>query len=63
MLFKVKKKDNGKIYAMKALRKRELILKRQIVYAVGELNILKQTNHPFIVQLHFSFQVKKKIKI
>jgi len=53
----VKKVDDGKIYAMKALRKRNLILKNQLRYAVTEANVLKSTNHPFILALHYAFQV------
>jgi len=53
----VKKVDDGKIYAMKALRKRNLILKNQLRYAVTEANVLKNTSHPFILALHYAFQV------
>ena len=53
----MKKKDNGKICAMKALKKKELIQKRQLIYAVTEANVLKRAQHQFIVQLHHSFQV------
>lgn len=56
----MKKKDNGQIYAMKALKKKELIQKRQLIYAVTECNVLKKARHPFIVQLYYSFQVFKE---
>jgi len=51
------KKDTKKIYAMKALRKRNLILKNQLRYAVTEANVFKTTDHPFVLSLHFAFQV------
>lgn len=55
-VYKVKKRDDGKIYAMKALRKRNLILKNQLRYAVTEANVLKSTCHPFVLALHYAFQ-------
>ena len=42
---------------MKALKKKELIQKRQLIYAVTEANVLKKSSHQFIVQLYYSFQV------
>jgi Serine/threonine protein kinase len=56
-VYKVKKKDDGKIYAMKALKKRNLILKNQLRYAITECNVLKTTQHPFVLGLHYAFQV------
>ncbi len=55
--FQVKKRDNQKIYAMKVLRKRNLILKNQLKYAVTEANVFKMTDHPFVLGLHYTFQV------
>ena len=43
---------------MKALYKRTLILRKKLRYAVTEANILKKVEHPFILHLHYSFQVK-----
>ncbi|KAL4442189.1 hypothetical protein ABPG74_009207 [Tetrahymena malaccensis] len=48
-VFLAKKKDSGNIYAIKALKKRPLIMKRQLRYAVTEANVLKMCNHPFIL--------------
>ena len=42
---------------MKALKKRQLIIKRQLKYAITEANVLKKSNHPFILGLHYAFQV------
>lgn len=56
-VYKVKKKDDGKIYAMKALKKRNLIMKNQLKYAITEANVLRTANHPFILSLHYAFQV------
>ena len=46
----------GKQYALKALKKKNLIMQKQLKYAIIEANILKQANHPFIINLHFAFQ-------
>lgn len=47
---------NGSLYALKALKKKNLILQKQLKYAIIEANILKQANHQFIINLHFAFQ-------
>lgn len=54
-VFLVRKKDDNKQFAMKALKKRNLIVKKQLKYAVTEANVLKSCNHPFILGLHYAF--------
>ena len=49
-------KKTGLSYALKVLNKKKLFAKKQLKYAVGEANILKRLNCPFIVKLHFAFQ-------
>lgn len=56
-VFLVKKKNDGQLYAMKVLKKRDLILKKKLRYAITETKILKTCNHPFILQIYYSFQV------
>jgi len=56
-VYMVKKKLDEKVYAMKALKKRDLIIKKQLRYAVTEVNVLKRCNHPFVLTLHYAFQV------
>jgi serine/threonine protein kinase len=56
-VYKVRLKQTGRFYAMKVLNK-ELLWKRgQIKYAKTEAHILETANHPFILSLHFAFQV------
>lgn len=43
-------------YALKSFKKKKLVINKQIKYIVCELNILKQLSHPYIVNLHFTFQ-------
>jgi len=62
-VFKVKLKDDpsSKIYAMKVINKNILIRKKQMKYAVGECNVLKRCDCPFIVKLYFSFQTMENL--
>ena len=55
-VYKVKQKNTGKIYAMKVLNKSYLIQKKLLRYAITECNVLKQSDCPFIIKLHYSFQ-------
>eukprot|EP01133_Synstelium_polycarpum_P017404 gene17404-20763_t len=55
-VFLVKKKDSGKLYAMKVLNKREMMKKKQIAHTHTEKMVLSTMDHPFIVRLHFAFQ-------
>ena len=48
--------ENEVEYALKCFKKKKLVINKQIKYIVAELNILKQLSHPFIVNLHFTFQ-------
>lgn len=43
-------------YALKCFKKKQLVINKQIKYTIAELSILKQLDHPFIVNLHFTFQ-------
>lgn len=58
-VYQVRKKDNGRIYAMKILSKKLIVKKKEIAHTIGERNILVRTSaaaSPFIVGLKFSFQ-------
>jgi len=52
----VKKKDNGKTYAMKMLTKKDLVRRQQIKHTMTEREVIANIKHPFIVSLHFAFQ-------
>lgn len=41
---------------MKVLKKAFLVKNNHLKYAVGEANIMKQTDHPFVLMMHYSFQ-------
>lgn len=58
-VYQVRKKDNGRIYAMKILSKKLIVKKKEIAHTIGERDILVRTSaaaSPFIVGLKFSFQ-------
>jgi serine/threonine protein kinase len=53
----VQKKDNGKIYAMKCLKKSQMILQDQMAHVKAERDILAQSSKcEWVVQLFYSFQ-------
>jgi len=54
-VFLVEKKDDKKLYAMKALKKHNLLVNNQLKYAVSEANILKNANNPFILEIYYCF--------
>lgn len=55
-VYKVKlKSDPSKVYAMKVLSKQYLVRNNHLKYAISECNILKQTSHPFVLKMHYSF--------
>lgn len=56
-VFLARKINDDQLYAMKVLKKKDLILKKKLRYAITETKILKTCNHPFILQIYFSFQV------
>lgn len=60
-VMQVKKKDDGKIYAMKVLRKEAIIARKQVAHTRAEKSILQKIQHPFIVSLHYAFQTKDKL--
>jgi len=60
-VMQVRKKDDGKIYAMKVLRKDTIIARKQVSHTKSEKNILMKIQHPFIVNLNYAFQTKDKL--
>ncbi|XP_008810846.2 serine/threonine-protein kinase AtPK2/AtPK19-like [Phoenix dactylifera] len=60
-VFQVKKKGTSEIYAMKVMRKDKIMEKNHSEYMKAERDILTKTDHPFIVQLRYSFQTKYRL--
>jgi hypothetical protein len=57
-VMQVRKKDNGRVYAMKVLNKANVIRRKQVAHTQTERNVLGRIVHPFIVGLNFAFQVR-----
>jgi serine/threonine protein kinase len=60
-VMQVRKKDDGKIYAMKVLRKEAIIARKQVAHTRAEKTILQKIQHPFIITLHWAFQTDDKL--
>lgn len=56
-VYQVRKKGTPEIYAMKVMRKDKIMEKNHDEYMKAERDILTKVDHPFIVQLRYSFQV------
>ncbi|KII67206.1 Serine/threonine-protein kinase 38-like protein [Thelohanellus kitauei] len=52
----VQKKDSGRIYAMKILKKGDTIDKHQVAHVRAERDILAEIESPWVVKMYFSFQ-------
>jgi serum/glucocorticoid-regulated kinase 2 len=57
----VRKKDTGLIYAMKVLRKENIIKRNQVEHTRTERHVLGYVRHPFIVGLNYAFQTSEKL--
>jgi len=62
-VMQVRKKSDNAIYAMKILKKSEIIDRGQVEHTMAEKEILCAITHPFIVSLKYSFQTKEKLYI
>lgn len=60
-VMQVKKKDTGLIYAMKVLKKEQLVKRKQVAHTQTERKVLQNVDHPFIVSLRFAFQSDVKL--
>ncbi|RKO97490.1 Pkinase-domain-containing protein, partial [Caulochytrium protostelioides] len=60
-VMQVRKTDTGRLYAMKVLRKKNIVEQQQIAHTLSERNVLIQANCPFLVGLKFSFQTVEKL--
>lgn len=54
----VRHKKNGNYYAMKKLRKADMLRKEQVNHAWSERHVLVAANHQFVCQLCYAFQNK-----
>ncbi|RWR80519.1 Protein kinase domain-containing protein [Cinnamomum micranthum f. kanehirae] len=60
-VFQVRMKGTSEIYAMKVMRKDKVMEKNHAEYMKAERDILTKVDHPFVVQLRYSFQTKYRL--
>ncbi|XP_059668148.1 serine/threonine-protein kinase AtPK2/AtPK19-like [Cornus florida] len=60
-VFQVRKRGTSEIYAMKVMRKDKIMEKNHAEYMKAERDILTKIDHPFIIQLRYSFQTKYRL--
>jgi len=60
-VLQVRKKDNGQIYAMKILNKKNIIDNNELEHTKTERNILMKLAHPFLVNLNYCFQSEENL--
>lgn len=51
------KVDSGQLYAMKTLRKADVLRQKQVAHVKAERDILAEADNEWVVKLYFSFQV------
>lgn len=51
----VEKKDTKKMYALKILKKGEILRRNQLEHTLDERRILESVNHEFIVKMDYAF--------
>lgn len=54
-VFLVKKRDTGRLYAMKVLKKKHIRNQQQFENTMAERKILEKICHPFVVKLKYAF--------
>lgn len=58
-----KQKETGKYYALKILKKYEILKLKQVDHIVSEIKILSLVNHPFLIKLEGIAQCSKYVYI
>jgi len=57
----VKKRDTGELFALKSIKKSEIIAKGQWEHTRTERMVLEKIRHPFLVRLEFCFESQEKV--
>jgi len=60
-VWQVSMKKNQEIYALKILKKKDLVARKQVDHTNTERRILANIDHPFLVSLRYAFQTKTKL--
>lgn len=57
----VKKKGKEEVLAMKILKKKEMIIRNQVLHIKTERKIMEMIDNPFIIKLEYAFQNRHKL--
>lgn len=57
----VRKIDTNHLYAMKTLRKADVLKRNQVAHVKAERDILAEADNEWVVKLYYSFQVRKSV--
>jgi serine/threonine protein kinase len=60
-VFLVKKQNSSEVYAMKILKKKQMMIQNQAVHIKTEKRIMENVDHPFIIKLRHAFHSKSKL--
>lgn len=60
-VMQVKMKSTGEIFAMKVLSKKHIVDHQEVIHTMSEKSILQKLHHPFLVNLHYSFQTDEEL--
>lgn len=60
-VFLVQKRDTKELFAMKVLKKEDVLNRNQIAHTKSERQILSKVKCPFIVNMHYAFQTPDKL--
>mmetsp|Transcript_5881 Transcript_5881/g.17724 ORF Transcript_5881/g.17724 Transcript_5881/m.17724 type:complete len:455 (+) Transcript_5881:45-1409(+) len=60
-VFLARRVSNGAIYAMKVLKKENIVKRNQVEHTKTERSVLGYVRHPFVVGLHAAFQTSDKL--
>lgn len=56
-----REKCTGRLYAIKILKKEVIIQKDEVAHTLTENRVLRNTNHPFLTSLKYSFQTNDRL--
>lgn len=57
-VYLVRKKDDGQIFAMKKMKKKQMLKANKIAHVRAERDALVAADNPWVITLHYSFQVR-----
>ena len=56
-----RKRGTGQLYALKIMRKEDVLSRNQVRHTLTERHVLQSVRHPFVIGLQFAFQTADKL--